>query len=297
MSETWFDPIILIRLTYDIMNLETIFKIIVFIATVTLLGSMGLENKLKDSLEALRNIRFVALILIWGWVVGPALAYLITRILPLSEGHAAGLLLISLAPAAPFYPVVVRRARGDTAYAAGFILLATVGTVVLLPIMAPLIIKGLIVTAWALTKPLLITVLLPLIVGLAIKVYKEKLADKLFPIFKKTGNIFILIVVALTFVIYWREMVDALGSFAIGALLLFFIVLAVLSYKIGLGLKQQQRSVMSLGMCTRNIAGVFVAYFGIVNPDPGIFVMVVLVMPVTIIVALIASRSFSKRAG
>ena len=51
---------------------------------------------------------------------------------------------------------------------------------------------------------------------------------------------------------------------------------------------------MALGMCTRNIAAVFVAYFGITNPDPGVFVMIVLVVPLALIVAIIAARLFAK---
>ncbi len=43
---------------------------------------------------------------------------------------------------------------------------------------------------------------------------------------------------------------------------------------------------MALGMCTRNIAAVFVALlWHFANPDPGIFVMIVLVVPLALIVA------------
>jgi hypothetical protein len=54
---------------------------------------------------------------------------------------------------------------------------------------------------------------------------------------------------------------------------------------------------MALGMCTRNIAAVFAAYFGITNPPPGLFVMVVLVVPLALIVAMVAARIFAGRAG
>jgi predicted Na+-dependent transporter len=37
---------------------------------------------------------------------GPALAWLITRLIPLMDAQKAGLLLISLAPTAPFFPLV-----------------------------------------------------------------------------------------------------------------------------------------------------------------------------------------------
>ena len=72
-------------------------------------------------------------------------------------------------------------------------------------------------------------------------------------------------------------------------------MITALSYNLGFGLTQRQRSSMALGMCTRNIAAVFAAYFGIQNPPPGLFVMVVLVVPLAAIVALVASRVFARR--
>jgi predicted Na+-dependent transporter len=139
-------------------------------------------------------------------------------------------------------------------------------------------------------------VLVPLLIGLAIKVYRAPVADKLLPVVKKIGTLFLLITAVLTFVLYGREMLSALGSFAVGTQLLLFALLTSLSYRFGFGLKQGQRSAMALGMCTRNIAAVFVAYFGITNPDPGVFVMIVLVVPLALIVALIAARVFAKQA-
>jgi hypothetical protein len=50
--------------------------------------------------------------------------------------------------------------------------------------------------------------------------------------------------------------------------------MTLVSFRVGFGLKQEHRSVMALGMCTRNIASVFVAYLGITNPDPGLRVMI-----------------------
>ncbi len=276
--------------------MEDIFKIVVMVFTVSNLLAMGLEINPQEAVKALKNRVFVLLILIWGWVVGPLVAWLITQILPLSEPHAAGLMLISMAPTAPFFPMMVRNARGDMSSAGAFMLVATIGTVVFLPLQVPLIIKGLTVDTWALAKPLLTLVLLPLLIGLAIKVYKPPVANKLFPLVKKIGTVSLLITAVLTAVLYYREMFSAVGSYAIAAQLLLLVVLTVMSYSIGLGLKQGQRGAMALGMCTRNIAAVFVAYFGITDPDPEIFVMIVLVVPLALIVALMAAKKFANDA-
>ena len=98
----------------------------------------------------------------------PAFAWLISRLLPLAPPYATGLLLIGLAPAAPFLPMMVRRAGGDLAYAAAFMLIAALVTVLLMPVAVPLIVPGL-VDPWTVAKPLLLLLFLPMAAGIAIK--------------------------------------------------------------------------------------------------------------------------------
>ena len=278
------------------MSLDIVFNIVVVVFTVANLAAMGLEMDLREVLRTLRSAHTIALILLWGWVVGPTLAWLIIRLIPLMEGHAAGLLLISLAPTAPFFPLMVRRARGDMSFAGAFMMLTTLGTVLFLPLLAPLLIEGLTVDTWSLAKPLLIMVLTPLLIGGAIRVVAPNAAEKLFPVVKKIGGIFLLILLALTLVLYGRDMLGAVGSFAPGAQVLFLVAITAISYKVGFGLDQQQRSSVALGMCTRNIAAVFAGYLGIRNPPSGLFVMIVLVVPLAAIVAMVAARLFARQA-
>lgn len=279
------------------MTIQVAFNLVVVIFTVANLAAMGLELNMREAIKAFRVPGFILLTLSWGWILGPALAYLLTRLLPLSDGHAAGLLLVSLAPTAPFFPLMVRRARGDMAFAAAFMLLTILATVVLLPLMAPLLIRGVSVNAWALAKPLLTMVLLPMLIGAIIRAYANRAADRLFPVVKLIGGISLLITLVMTLVLYGRQMLGAVGSFAVGAQLLFLIGVAWMSYRVGFGLRQDQRSVMSLGMCTRNIAAVFASFFGILNPPDGLFVMIVLVVPLASIVSLVAAFIYAAHAG
>jgi BASS family bile acid:Na+ symporter len=284
------------------MTIDTVFNIVVVIFTVANLLAGGLECDLKDALRSLRSPRLIVPTLLWGWVIGPMLAFLIIRVLPLSEGHAAGLILVSLAPIAPFLPIASSRARGDMTFCAAYILLTTVATVVLMPLMAPLLIQGLTLTAWALAKPLILLVLVPLLIGVAIRAYRAPMAAGIFPWVKKTGNLFLLICLAMVIWLYGREMLDTVGSFATAAWVVFMVVMAVLPYVVGFGLKQDQRSVMAIGQSSRNISAGFAAFFGITNPPAGMFVMVVLVVPLHVIIGLLAvppifARLASKTAA
>ena len=59
--------------------LQTTFGPLVLIFTVSNLAAMGLQVRMPEVIVALRNKKSLALIFVWGWVLGPAFGYLITR--------------------------------------------------------------------------------------------------------------------------------------------------------------------------------------------------------------------------
>jgi len=87
--------------------LEATFTPLVFIFTVTNLFYMGLQVKLPEMFAGLKNKKAIALIFVWSWVLGPALAYLIGWVLALDEQYVIVFLLISLAPVAAYLPLTV----------------------------------------------------------------------------------------------------------------------------------------------------------------------------------------------
>jgi BASS family bile acid:Na+ symporter len=263
--------------------------------TVGNLAAMGLELNVRKAIHALLNKQFVALIFGWSWVVGPVLAYLITKTLPLAEPYAIGLLLASPAPCAPFYPMVVRKSRGDIAFAAALLLLTTVGTAVMMPLILPLIIRDLTVSAWSIAKPLLTLVLTPLVIGVVTRVYDANVADKLLPVVKRIAGTFTMTTLAFVLVLYGKAMLNSIGSFAIGAQLLFLCGMTLVSYQVSFDLKKEQRSIIALGMGTRNIAAVFAVLMAIPNPDSRLVVMIVLAVPISVIVAFVAAKLFAAR--
>ncbi len=75
--------------------LEAAFTPLVFIFTMTNLFYMGLEVEIDSVLTGLKNKKAIALIIVWSWVLGPALAYLIAWVLlwmnPMSSACSSAL--------------------------------------------------------------------------------------------------------------------------------------------------------------------------------------------------------------
>jgi bile acid:Na+ symporter, BASS family len=181
-------------------------------------------------------------------------------------------------------------------FTAAVVPLAMVATVVLLPLLAPWLMPGVTLNVWALAKPLLLLVLLPLVVCAAIKVYASPIADKLFPVVKRLAGISTLATLGFVVVFHFQDIVRTVGSFAIGAEVVFLLGLAFVSYRLGFGLEQGQRSAMALAMATRNGAPMLAVFTAFPDQDARMLVMILLSGPVPAILALPLARFFAFRA-
>jgi BASS family bile acid:Na+ symporter len=276
--------------------LQTTFSPLVLIFTVSNLAAMGLQVKMDEVMVALKNKKSLALIFVWGWVLGPAFGTLITKVLPLAEPYVIVVLLASLAPCAPFLQQMVGKARGDMGFAGALIPLVAVGTVVLMPLMAPLLIKGVTISTWSLAKPLLLTILLPLMIGAAIRHYADTASTRISPAVKGIAQLSTLTTIVWCLVLYGSAMLNTAGEFALLSMTLFMVGMGLITYRFGFGMKQNQRSVMALGMGTRNVAAVLAAALAIPNADPLIVTMTIMWTLWSVVLAAIGARIFSKQA-
>jgi BASS family bile acid:Na+ symporter len=257
---------------------------------------MGLKLEVGAAVGALRNVRFVALSLVWSFVLCPAFAVLLTKIVPLDAPYALGLLFLGMAPCAPFLPVLSQRAGGDLAYVAAFTLLAAAGTVVFMPLAVPLLVAGFSADAWTIAKPLVLYIAVPLAVGVAVRAAAEGVAERAHPIVRKVTAVDTLVLLVIIFWLYGKDFLGAVGSFAIGTQVLYCAVVAAAAYALGFGLPRSQRTVLALGLCTRNIGAAIAPLLAVPGTDQRAIVMCGLAMVVTIVVGIGAAAAFARLA-
>lgn len=260
------------------------------------LMEMGLRLNLDDAIKGMRNIKFVGYTLAWGFVLGPALAFLITLVIPLDKPFALGLILMGMAPCAPFVPVFVTKAKGDLGYTAAYMFLVAIGTIIFMPLAVPLMTEGLSVSAWAIAKPLIIMILIPLLIGMAIRHTSVMIANKIQPAVKKITMVFTILVFVLLIVIYYKGIISVMGSLAILSQVVFFGVLTIFTYLLGFGLKYEEKIVLSIGNSTRNLGAAIAPLFAVALVDQRAIIMVVLSLPVMVLFPFLAIRLFGKNA-
>jgi BASS family bile acid:Na+ symporter len=131
--------------------------------------AMGAGLTVSQISEPLRNVRLVVFALLANFVVMPLGALALAKVLGLDEPFGVGLLLLGCAAGAPFLPKLAELAKGNLAFAVGAMVLLMVVTVAYLPIVLPLLLPGVTVNPWEIARSLLLLMLLPLVIGLALK--------------------------------------------------------------------------------------------------------------------------------
>jgi BASS family bile acid:Na+ symporter len=275
--------------------LQTLLRVTIAIFMAGSLLQMGLKLDLKKAASALGDIRFILAALLWSFVIGPAMAVLLAKALPLAEPYALGLILLGLAPCAPFVPLLSQRAGADVNYMAAYLLLASIGTEIALPAAIPFLAPGLSADPWSISWPLLLFIALPLAIGIWIGSVGRKRADVFHPIVKKVTNVDIAIMLAIVLVLYWRDFLGAVGSYAIAAQILYYCALAAGAYSLGFGLSHEKRSALALGLCTRNVGAAMAPLLSAPNLDERAIVMCVMAVFITLFVGLAAAHLLGKQ--
>jgi bile acid:Na+ symporter, BASS family len=255
---------------------QALLKITLVIFMVGNLLDVGLRLQFDEAIRDLRDARFVAWSLLWGFVLLPGFAYGMGLIIPMEHPYVIGLVLLAMTPCAPFLPPMVDRARGSLGYTAAFMLLTCVTTVVYMPLAVPILVKGLSASAWTIAKPLLLFLLVPLALGLWVRRRSAPLAARIEPVVRKITGIDTILMLGLCLLIYGKQFLALEGSYAIGAQIVFFSVATIAPYLLTFGIPREQRTVISLGMATRNLGAAFAPLFTAPGIDQRAIVMVAL---------------------
>jgi len=278
-------------------SLLLVLKVAVSIATIGSLLELGLQLEVRDALEGMRNKRFVFLTLLWGFVLGPALAWSLARLLSLPEPYAIGLIVMSMVPCASYISLLVQWAGGDLRYSASFLLLTCLGMVLFIPFVLPALVTGVSVTSWGIGRPLLMLILVPLLVGMAVRQASRAVAAKACPLIKRISVVALAICVVMTVLLYARGILLSVGSLALLAHVLFYVTLTAGAYASAYGMPTSQKCVLGIGMCSRNSGPAFATALSIPDVDGKTLVMCGLAILVQSTLSILLARRFSRQSG
>jgi BASS family bile acid:Na+ symporter len=262
--------------------LAGVLNIAVLIFAVSSMLSVGLAHDWRDIVAPLRQLYKVFRALATNFVLVPLLAWLVLQAIPLEQPIAVGLFLVATAAGAAFLIKLAQLADSDIALSTTLLLVLLPATIVYMPIVVPLVLPDARVNATAIAAPLVFTMLLPLILGLAAHEYLAGMAARLQPFMRKLSTLALVVLIGATVLLNLRDVLLILRSTAILAALVFVTGAFAIGYLSG-GPSRESKEILGLGTSQRNIAAAMVVASEAVG-DADTLSMVVVTSLVTFVV-------------
>jgi BASS family bile acid:Na+ symporter len=222
----------------------------------------------------------------------PLAALLIARAFRLEQPLGIALLLLGGAAGAPFLPRLAGAARGNLAFAVGLMVLLMVLTVGYLPLVLPLLLEGVSVDPWAIARSLIVLMLVPLIIGLAVRARAAGVAGRAAPVLNQVSTVSLALMIVLMLVTNLRDIIALYGTRGVLASIVFLLAGFGVGWLLG-GPTRETRSVLAMGTAQRNIAAALVVG-GQNFKEPRVTLMVVVVAIVGLLVLMPLGRRVAK---
>jgi len=204
-------------------------------------------------LQPLKNARLVILALLANFVLVPLLAFAITRVLPLDQSLQIGLIVLATTAGAPFLVKEVAAAKGNLSLGVGLMFMLMIVTIFYVPIVLPLLLPGVEVNAWDIAKSLIVTMLIPIVLGLMFRSHSPEGAGHWAPVMNKVSGVALLIMLVTGLGLNVSNIISLIGSRGFLALILFVVGSLLIGMLMG-GRDPAVRSVLGLGTAQRNVA-------------------------------------------
>jgi predicted Na+-dependent transporter len=274
--------------------ITTIASLALNLFVITSMLAMGMSLTVKQILNPLRNVRLVVLVLMGNFVLVPALAWLLTVLLPMGQAQMTALILVGTCAGAPFLPKLAQMAKGNLALSVGLMVMLMIVTIFYAPLVLPLLLPGAQVDATAIAQSLILLMLLPLGIGLLVKWrYAETAADWQ-PHLSQASTYSLLLLIVAALVLQFRNIIGAIGSWLILGTLLLVVGAFVIGYLLSFGSDAANRKVAALGTAQRNLSAALLVGASFGSTD--ILVMTLVACLVLVVPLLVTAGELGKRA-
>jgi BASS family bile acid:Na+ symporter len=194
----------------------TILKLVLVLGVVLIVLAIGLRARPHDSLLLLRTPRLAAPAAIAMFVVQPAFVLLLVWLLELHKGVGAALLGFAVAPVLPPWAKKGYALGASSDYVLGLEVLATVASIVAVPVWIGIVnaVFGVrtAVDPWSVELMLLVTIGLPLAVGMGLAWFRPAAAPRLALLADRAGTVLLIVGGIVLLVARGREILAIVGQ-------------------------------------------------------------------------------------
>jgi|SoiMethySBSTD1v2_1073268.scaffolds.fasta_scaffold102936_3 BASS family bile acid:Na+ symporter len=179
-------------------------------------------------------------------VITPLMAIVLVQVFEFQRAAEIALVALAISPLPPLLPSKESKVVGNTSYGVALMALLALLAIVTVPlsvkVLEQVVGRPLNVPTAAIARMVSVAVLLPLLVGMAVRTLRPAVAERIEPVITLVAKILLILGAVALFAGMWRAILGAIGGGAVAAMLVF----VVLALAIGdlLGQPEREHSIV-----------------------------------------------------
>ena len=270
---------------------ETFLPVFVFLT----MFNVGLTQKPNKVIAYFRDRKFGIRMLVANFMLAPLLMWVMLQLFPVHPYLRLGLTIFSVCAGAPFLIKLTQESRHDMALGASTMMMLVLATVIVVPLLLPLIVSQIEIDSGLIAWTLLKQLIFPIALGwLLVKVLPSAMSS-IQPWVAKIGNWSLYILLACTLVGYLPALDDIVGQGAILIGLAFVLGAFGIGYILGgRNDKDHLQDIGALATAQRNTAASMIIANQNFSGHPEVLVIITIANTLGIIVLLVLAKVLSK---
>ena len=270
---------------------ETFLPVFVFLT----MFNVGLTQKPNKVIAYFRDRKFGIRMLVANFMLAPLLMWVMLQLFPVHPYLRLGLTIFSVCAGAPFLIKLTQESRHDMALGASTMMMLVLATVIVVPLLLPLIVSQIEIDSGLIAWTLLKQLIFPIALGWLLVKVLPSVMSSIQPWVAKIGNWSLYILLACTLVGYLPALDDIVGQGAILIGLAFVLGAFGIGYILGgRNDKDHLQDIGALATAQRNTAASMIIANQNFSGHPEVLVIITIANTLGIIVLLVLAKVLSK---
>lgn len=235
--------------------------------------ALGLSQTVKQIIKPLKKVRLTISAIVASYIILPLIAAVIARLFDLDPALRYGLILVAMAAGAEAGPIFTAKANGSVSLAGGILAMSIVITIIYVPVMIGIFLPDVEFDLKHLLMKLILTIVVPLLLGLFIRSRFEKIAHTIEKYLHLISRLFMVLLLLTLIGLFYKQIVGLIGTYAILAGVIFVFAGFGIGYLLGWP-EQSSRLAMAFMHGARNLSVAVIAASSAFSDQPNVMLMI-----------------------
>ena len=264
---------------------------VILVYVVSGMLALGLSQTVKKIIEPLKNVRVTISALVASYILVPLIAALIARLFGLDPTLRYGLVLLAMAAGAEAGPIFTARSNANVSLAGGILAMSIPITIIYIPFMIGVFLPDVEVDVKHMVLKLVLTIVVPLLLGLFIRARFEKIAHSIEKYLHTISQLFMVLLLLTLIGLYYKPFIGLFGTYTLLAGVIYIVAAFALGYLLGW---PERSTMLAMGYMhgARNASVAVIAASSAFSDQPNVMMMIASMVILMLAILLLASAIF-----